>query len=146
MAILQATFSNEFSSTHWGWSDEYGDHRSGSTSAQVMAWCLTPPSHYLNQCGLNMRCVLWHSPESNFTRSAQDINPQNEFQNYTIKMKMKYLSGVSELKKVLHFHSKFTEDCFWRPINMRYYKFWGPFHERFFHRNSNSIDRELILV
>ena len=27
-------------------------HRSGSTLAQVMACCLTAPSHYLNQCGL----------------------------------------------------------------------------------------------
>ena len=25
-------------------------HRSGSTLAQVMAWCLIAPSHYLNQC------------------------------------------------------------------------------------------------
>ena len=27
-------------------------HRSGSTLAQVMAWCLAAPSHYLNQCWL----------------------------------------------------------------------------------------------
>ena len=27
-------------------------HRSGSTLAQVMAWCLMAPSHYLNQCWL----------------------------------------------------------------------------------------------
>ena len=29
-----------------------------------LACCLTPPSHYLNQCWLIIKCVLWHSPES----------------------------------------------------------------------------------
>ena len=31
-------------------SDAIWQHRSGSTLAQVMAFCLTAPSHYLNQC------------------------------------------------------------------------------------------------
>ena len=31
-------------------SDTMWWHRSVSTLAQVMAWCLTAPSHYLNQC------------------------------------------------------------------------------------------------
>ena len=34
-----------------------------STLAQVMAWCLTAPSHYLNQCWLIISKVLWHSLE-----------------------------------------------------------------------------------
>ena len=34
-------------------------HRSGSILAQVMAWCLTATSHYLNQCWLNVSEVLW---------------------------------------------------------------------------------------
>ena len=33
-------------------SDAIWRHRSGSTLAQVMACCLTAPSHYLNQCWL----------------------------------------------------------------------------------------------
>ena len=33
-------------------SDAIWWHRSGSTLTQVMAWCLTAPSHYLNQCWL----------------------------------------------------------------------------------------------
>ena len=37
-------------------------HRSGSTLSQVMACCLTAPSHYLNQCWLIICEVLWHSP------------------------------------------------------------------------------------
>ena len=32
------------------------------TLAQVMACCLTAPSHYLNQCWLIISEVVWHSP------------------------------------------------------------------------------------
>ena len=35
--------------------------RSGSTLAQVMACCLTAPSHYLNQCWPIVSKVQWHS-------------------------------------------------------------------------------------
>ena len=38
----------------WHW-------RSWSTLIQVMACCLTAPSHHLNQCWLIIRKVLWHS-------------------------------------------------------------------------------------
>ena len=42
-------------------------HESVSTLAQVMAWCLTAPSHYLKQCWLVI-CAVWqNSHESNFT-------------------------------------------------------------------------------
>ena len=44
-------------------------HRSGSTVAQVMAFCLTTPSHYLKQS-----CVMGHSPGTNFT-STYELNP-----------------------------------------------------------------------
>ena len=43
-------------------------HRSESTLVQVMACCLTAPSHYLNQCWLIISEVQWQSPEGNFTR------------------------------------------------------------------------------
>ena len=42
----------------------------GSTLAQVMAYCLTAPSHYLKQCWLIINKVLWLSCEGNFTRDA----------------------------------------------------------------------------
>ena len=35
-------------------------YKSGSTLAQVLAWCLTAPSHYLNQCLFIMSKVQWH--------------------------------------------------------------------------------------
>ena len=48
-------------------------NRTWSTSAQVMACCLTAPIHHMNQCWLNIRKVLWHLSESNFTGNIGDI-------------------------------------------------------------------------
>ena len=44
-------------------SDTIWRHKSGSTLAQSIAWCLTAPSHHLNQCWLIISKVLWHSSE-----------------------------------------------------------------------------------
>ena len=49
-------------------------HGTRSTSAQVMACCLTAPSHYLNQCWLIISKVLWQPPESNLTSDTSVIN------------------------------------------------------------------------
>ena len=54
--------------------------RSGSTLAQVMACCLTAPSHYLKQCWLIISEVQWHSYQSNFTRDASTVNHSNLFE------------------------------------------------------------------
>ena len=55
-------------------SDAIWRQRPGSTLAQVMACCLTAPSHYLNQCWLIISEVQWHSYWGNFTRDASSIN------------------------------------------------------------------------
>ena len=63
-----------------------------STLAQVMACCLTAPSHYLNQCWLMISEVLWHSPDSNFNRkyfkvlSYDAIIPQYKNASYKCKI------------------------------------------------------------
>ena len=49
-------------------------HRPGSTLAQVMACCLTAPSHYLNQCWLIISKVQLHSSDGNFTRDTSVIS------------------------------------------------------------------------
>ena len=54
-------------------SDAIWRHRSGSILAQVIACCLTAPSHYLNQYWFIISEVFWHSPKSNFTASAAAI-------------------------------------------------------------------------
>ena len=55
-------------------SDTIRQQRSGSTSAQVMACCLTAPSHYLNQYWLINTKVLWHSSEGIIMRRSEDAN------------------------------------------------------------------------
>ena len=52
-----------YSVTHCGLVMSYGD-RSRPTLAQIMDCCLMAPSHYLNQCWLIIKGVLWHSPAS----------------------------------------------------------------------------------
>ena len=47
---------------NWLWpSDAIWQQRSRSKLPQVMACCLTAPSHYLNQCWLIISKVYWHS-------------------------------------------------------------------------------------
>ena len=55
-------------------------HISVSTLAQVMACCVTAPSHYLNQCSLPILEVLQQSPERNITASAWANILYNEFE------------------------------------------------------------------
>ena len=59
--------------------DTIWHHGSWSTSVQVMACCLMGPSHYLNQCWLDITGVLWHSSGNNFTRIHDDIIKWNIF-------------------------------------------------------------------
>ena len=58
-------------------SDTIWRHKSWSTLAQVMAWYLMAPSHYLNQCWLIISKVQWHPSESNFTTDASAISHWN---------------------------------------------------------------------
>ena len=58
-------------------SDAIWRQRSGSTLAQVMACCLTAPSHYLNQCWLIISKIQLHSSDGNFTRDTSVINDKN---------------------------------------------------------------------
>ena len=63
-------------------SDAIQQHRCGSTLPQVMACCLTAPSHYLNQYWFLISEALWDSPDSNFTVSVQPTILYNRFENY----------------------------------------------------------------
>ena len=71
--------------TRCGLVTPYGD-RSGSALAQVMACCLTAPSHYLKQCWLIISQDLWHLPEDNFRWNGQYIYPWYEFENHWFKV------------------------------------------------------------
>ena len=58
-------------------SDAIRRQRSGSTLAQVMACCLTAPSHYLNHCWLIISKVQWHLSEGTFTTDTSAMNHLN---------------------------------------------------------------------
>ena len=64
-----------------------------SILAQVMACCLTAPSHYLNQGWLIIRGVLWHSSENSFAGIAQGINSGYKFEKDILKIIFKSLRG-----------------------------------------------------
>ena len=62
VSLSQKTFSKVLIFNSLWPSDAIWRHRSGSTLAHVMACCLT------NQRWLLVSDVLWHSPQSNFTK------------------------------------------------------------------------------
>ena len=64
-----------------------------STLIQVMACCLTAPSHYLNQCWHFIGKVQWHSSECNFTRDTSAISHWNLIENYLSKILFKSPRG-----------------------------------------------------
>ena len=71
-------------------------HRSWSTLAQVMACCLTAPSHYLNQCLLIVSTGQWCLFKGNFTRDSSAINHENQLQFASINF-FQISPGVIEL-------------------------------------------------
>ena len=71
---------------------------SNSTLAQVMACCLTAPSHYLNQCWLINSKVQWHSSEDNFTKDASGTITEISFKIPYLKFRSN-LPGANELSR-----------------------------------------------
>ena len=68
-------------------------HRSGSTLVQVMACCLTAPSHYLNQCWLILSKNQWYSsevPQTSITKISLKITYLEFYPN---------LPGTNELSQ-----------------------------------------------
>ena len=61
--------------------------------AKVMAYCMTAPIHYMNQCWLIIEDVLWHSHENNFTRNTHELHPLHVFGNYTFTITTASPSG-----------------------------------------------------
>ena len=59
-------------------------HWSGSTLAQLMACCLTTPSHYLNHWWCISSEAQWHLVEGNFIENVRDIIHWNLSENYTM--------------------------------------------------------------
>ena len=78
-------------------SDAIWRYRSWSTWDLIMACCLMAPSHYLNLVKwywLSISKALWHSPESNFTASAQGTVLYNELMLKVFTVYWKYIWHV----------------------------------------------------
>ena len=78
-------------------------HRAESKLVQVMACCLTAPSHYLNQCWQVISGILWHSPETNSRGIIQLLKIsicKLGLKNTLVKL-FPHLSGANELKSRL---------------------------------------------
>ena len=80
-------------------SDAIWQRRSGSTLAQVMACCLTAPSHYLNQCWLIISEVQRQSTEGNFTKLPQPSITKVSLKFTCVKFHSN-LRGANELTQV----------------------------------------------
>ena len=68
----------------WRW-------KSWSTLVQVMACCLTAPSHYLNQCSLIFSKVLWHSSDAIIMRRFEDTNQYSKIRDSIFKIILRSL-------------------------------------------------------
>ena len=97
-------------------SDAMWWHRCQSTLTQVMACCLTAPSHYLNQGWLIIREVLWHSQEGNFTGIAEDIYLWYAFDNYQFNTLRPIQNGCHFADD--HFKCILLNETIWILINI----------------------------
>ena len=80
-------------------SDDIWWHSFGSTLAQIMAWCLMAPNHYLNQCWLLVKGVLYSLAFIHLGAISQDLQLMNLMRNMHSEITLsKLLPGASELK------------------------------------------------
>ena len=82
--------------THCGLVVRYGDYRSESTLAQVMACWLAAPSHNSTNVDFVVSEILWLPPKSNFTAGAQATSLNNQFEIILLE-KMQHVPGANEL-------------------------------------------------
>ena len=78
-----------------------------------MAWCLTAPSHYPYQCWLIIKDVLWHSPESIFTRGPHELNPKHVLGDYTSKITTTSPTAIELIIKTAASLMHVTCTCNW---------------------------------
>ena len=65
--------------------DAIWPHGTRSTLVQVMACCLTAPSHYLNQCWLIIGEVPWDSSQGIILRWCEDTNQSTRLKIAVLK-------------------------------------------------------------
>ena len=77
-------------------SDAIWRQKSVSTLAQVMACCLTAPSHYMNQCWFITSKVQWCSSEGTYTWDITTISTKISFKIIFLRFYWN-LRGTNEL-------------------------------------------------
>ena len=94
-------------------SDAIWWHRFGSTLAQVMACCLSVPSHYRNQCWPSISEVLWHLHDRNFTVNAQATVLYHGLENYFLKLLPPFQERVAKQSRPRELHRvwRFAASC-----------------------------------
>ena len=108
--IQVSTYITVWAAVNTLWpSDVIWRHRSGSTWVQIMACCLTAPSHNLNQCWLLINEAMSHSFASSFTVSAPATILYNEFDNFTFKItaiypRTQYVKKYYQWREVIQHH------------------------------------------
>ena len=81
-----------------------------------MAWCLTTPSHYLNQRWLTISVVQWHSYEGSFTR---DTSPQSLTTKIRLKIThLKFTLNLTEANE-LNFEEVCSSASNWKSVSIR---------------------------
>ena len=93
-------------------SDAIRRQRSRSTLAEVMPCCVVAPSHYLSQGWPPISEILWHSPEFNFTASAQATVLSDKFENYTFLTTSTSPGGQWVKLQILHRLIKFIDEIY----------------------------------
>ena len=100
-------------------SDAMSQHKSGSTLAQVMACCLTAPSHYLNQCFHIINLTLGNKIHWYLKQNTIIFFLENAFENAVCEV-LAIFSGCYVycnrlLTLIPSFHSKHENSCggFW---------------------------------
>ena len=93
-------------------------HRSGLTLVQVIACCLTAPSHYLNQCWSIINEILGHLQESGFIGNAKHVNP-------SISLKMRLLKTPAHLPGANELIVWCTQLILWNAGHISIYQIWS---------------------
>ena len=112
--------------------------RGGSTMAQIIACCLTAPSHYMRQWWLTIKGVLWQSPGNKSTGVLKNLIC-NLCSEITISNSLSHLPGanysVSPIYRGRVYRGiGYIAVACWTPF------FWRP-RPRYFSRNrDNTLD------
>ena len=81
-----------------------------------MAWCLSAPSHYLNQCWLIISEVLWHSPQGSFMWNNQDIYIWYVWKLAILRLQLHLESMSSKVKVVFSINVVYLSSILPEPV------------------------------